>query len=207
MELEFSVHGRSCDLALHPISKKTAETVRTNGRKVYKEKALKWWRNGSTTTWGMKIDEECHMQIMLNNDPISIAPCVVTATALTMQRRRFLDSKAKYLCLFGYDNEVCKFSWVWEGVQNFDIGKFEFMVHNWDRLMGVPNYNILDEIRYDGQFADRHDWCDASGFSLIEPKLIDLDQARRDWAGFENRIKLEFPFDAEHEPPAHSDRV
>ncbi|MBU1001323.1 MAG: hypothetical protein KKE73_02250 [Proteobacteria bacterium] len=48
--------------------------------------------------------------------------------------------------------------------------------------MGSPNDSILDEVRYDRQFADRYDWCEAKGFSLVEPKIIDLDEIRREWA-------------------------
>ncbi|BBD07813.1 hypothetical protein [Desulfovibrio ferrophilus] len=182
MQLSFAVHGRSCDLALHPISENTARRIRETGSEVYKEKPLRWWRKGNTATWGMKVDDDCHIRVMLNGETVPIDTKIVTQTPLKLRRRMYLDSKAKYLCVLGYDNEICKFSWNWDAVTDFDPSKFEFMVHKWDRIMGIPNYYILDEIRYDGQFADRHDWCEAKGFTLVEPKVIDLEDVRRQWA-------------------------
>jgi hypothetical protein len=46
--------------------------------------------------------------------------------------------------------------------------------------MGEKDYFILDEIRYNGVFADRHDWCDAAGFSLVTPRVIDLREVRQE---------------------------
>ena len=46
--------------------------------------------------------------------------------------------------------------------------------------MGESNYYILDEVRYGNAFATNHDWCDPSGFTLVEPRIIDLDQVRRE---------------------------
>ncbi|WP_419784670.1 hypothetical protein [Maridesulfovibrio sp.] len=30
--------------------------------------------------------------------------------------------------------------------------------------------------------ADRNDWCEAQGFTLVEPKIIDLEQVRHEFA-------------------------
>ena len=199
MRLTFAVHGHSCDLALHPISENTAAKIRERGSEVYKEKPLRWWRKGNTATWGMKVDDDCHIRVTLDGEPVSFNNEAVTATPLKVRRRMYLDSKAKYLCVLGYDNEICKFSWNWDGVDEFDPSKFEFLVHMWDRIMETPNYFILDEIRYDGKFADRHDWCDAKGFTLVEPKIIDLDEVRREWAqkGWDGDANAQLHFGAE----------
>jgi hypothetical protein len=50
MELEFTVHGHSCDLALHPVYEKTAKLIQEQGSEVYSMKALEWWRKGNATT-------------------------------------------------------------------------------------------------------------------------------------------------------------
>ena len=182
MRLTFMVHGRSCDLALHPISASTARKIKDKGAEVYRDKPLNWWRKGKTATWGMKVDENCVIRVTCNEQDVHFDTAVVTATPLKLRRRMYLDSKARYLCVLGYDNEVCKFSWTWDGIDAFDPAKFDFLVHKWDRIMGIPNYHILDDIRYDGQFADRHDWCEPQGFTLVEPKVIDLEEVRKEWA-------------------------
>jgi hypothetical protein len=183
MALTVTVHGRSCDLALHPVSAKTASMIRRLGTGVYREKPLRWWRKGNTATWGMKIDDECNVRVELDGRHMPFDESRIVADPLRLRRRMFLDSKARYLCVLGYDNEICKFQWIWDNVTEFDPEKFNFMVHKWDRIMGVRDYYILDEIRYGGAFADRHDWCEASGFTLVAPKLIDLEAVRAQYAG------------------------
>ncbi|WP_419785567.1 hypothetical protein [Pseudodesulfovibrio sp.] len=180
MELTFNVHGNSCDLALHPISTKTAQLIHQYGAEVYSMKPLEWWRKGNTATWGMRINDECHIQVALDDKPVEFDYKAITANPLKIRRRMYLDSKAKFLCVLGFDNEICNFSWQWDNIENFDPSKFEFMVHQWDRVMGQKDYFILDEVRYDGMFADRHDWCDPSGFSLVAPRVIDLAEVRRE---------------------------
>ncbi len=180
MELVFSTHGRSCDLALHPVSAKTVQTINQYGSKVYSMKPMDWWRKGNTTTWGMRIDNECVIQTFLDGKSCEFERSLITTAPVKIRRRMYLDSKAKYLCVLGYDNEMCKFSWKWDNISEFDPGKFEFMVHQWDRIMGEDNYFILDEVRYDGQFATNHDWCEASGFTLVPPKVIDLEEVRQE---------------------------
>jgi len=182
MEIIFTAHGHSCDLALHPVSEKTARLINKHGSDVYSMKPLEWWRKGNTATWGIRIDDRCHLQVTVDGEPIQLDQRLITADPMRIRRRMYLDSKAKYLCVLGFDNEVCRFSWKWENVRDFDPTKFEFMVHQWDRIMGESGYFILDEVRYDNQFASNHDWCDASGFDLVPPRIIDLDEVRRELA-------------------------
>ncbi|AMK10939.1 hypothetical protein [Pseudodesulfovibrio indicus] len=194
MELVFTAHGHSCDLALHPVSEKTARTIEKYGSEVYSMKALDWWRKGKTATWGMRIDDLCHIQVSLDGKPVEFDYERIVADPLRIRRRMFLDSRAKYLCVLGFDNEVCRFSWKWTGVDSFNPDRFEFMVHQWDRIMGEDGYFILDEIRYNNEFATNHDWCDASGFTLVPPRIIDLDEVRRELAeGGPEHIGSPFP--------------
>jgi hypothetical protein len=180
MELIFNVHGHSCDLALHPISEKTARNIKKHGSEVYSMKPLEWWRKGNTATWGMRMDDNCNIKVTLDGNPVELDYGAITANPMQIRRRMYLDSKAKFLCVLGFDNEICNFSWKWENIEEFDPSRFEFMVHQWDRIMGEKDYFILDEIRYNGVFADRHDWCDAAGFSLVTPRVIDLREVRQE---------------------------
>ncbi|WP_147820721.1 hypothetical protein [Salidesulfovibrio onnuriiensis] len=180
MELVFSVHGYSCDLALHPISERTVELIREHGADVYSMKPLNWWRKGKTATWGMRIDDWCTIKVTVDKEPVAFDAGLVTESPLRVRRRMFLDSKAKYLCVLGFDNEVCSFSWKWNNIRAYDPSLFSFMVHQWDRIMGEPDYFILDEMRYDNAFADLHNWCDPAGFTLVSPRIIDLDQVREE---------------------------
>lgn len=178
MELTFTAHGHSCDLALHPVSEKTARRIEDFGTEVYTMRALEWWRKGKTSTWGMKIDDICHIRVELDGEPVRFDYERIVENPLQIRRRMFLDSRAKYLCVLGFDNEICKFSWKWQLNEAFDPSRFDFLVHQWDRIMGEPGYFILDDVRYGGVFATNHDWCDPSGFTLVEPRVIDLDQVR-----------------------------
>lgn len=180
MTLEFTVHGHSCDLALHPVSRRTSELVKTRGFDVYSAAPLEWWRKGKTSTWGMKVDENCFINILLDGKPVPFNASEVIKNPLQIRRRMYLESKARYLCVLGFDNELCRFTWRWEDVNEFDADKLEFMVHQWDRIMNASNYFILDEILYDGHFANRHDQCQASGFTLLEPRIIDLNEVRQE---------------------------
>ena len=168
MELSFTVHGRSCDLALHPVSKKNAQIVAEHGSGIYAMKQMNWWRKGKTNTWGMRIDQDCAIIVTLDGKPIDVDRSMITRNPVKIRRRIYLESKAKYIAVLGYDNEVCKFSWRWDNITHFDQSQFEFMVHQWDRIMGEDNYFILDDIRYGGNFANEHHWCEAKGFTLIE---------------------------------------
>jgi len=194
MEIVFSAHGHSCDLALHPVSEKTAHTIQKYGSEVYSMRALEWWRKGKTATWGMRIDDMCNIQVLVDGRPMEFDYDRIIADPLKIRRRMYLDSRAKYLCVLGFDNEMCKFSWKWSDVSEYDPSKFEFMVHQWDRIMGEEGYFILDEIRYGNEFATSHDWCDASGFTLVAPRIIDLEEVRRELAqGGPEHIGPAFP--------------
>jgi len=182
MELSLTVHGHSCDLALHPVSRKNAQIISENGSKIYSMKYMDWWRKGKSTTWGMRIDQDCAIMLTLDGKPVDFDRNLITRNPVMIRRRIYLESKAKYVAVLGYDNDVCKFSWVWEGVSQFDPDNFNFMTHQWDRIMGEDNYFILDDITYDGKFANEHKWCETKGFTLIEPKLIDLDEVRKELA-------------------------
>ncbi|WP_319543232.1 hypothetical protein [uncultured Pseudodesulfovibrio sp.] len=180
MELVFTIHGHSCDLALHPVSAKTVRLINEHGSDIYSMKPMDWWRNGKTNTWGMRIDDECAISVTLDGKPIDFERSSITSSPVKIRRRMYLESRAKYVVVFGFDNEICKFSWKWSDVTDFDPAKFEFMVHQWDRIMGVDNYFILDDMLYDGRFACDHHWCEAQGFTLVEPKVIDLEQVRQE---------------------------
>ncbi|WP_320170540.1 hypothetical protein [Maridesulfovibrio sp.] len=181
MKLKIAAHGRSCDLALHPVSEKTAKKIEECGSKVYSMKMMNWWRKGKTTTWGMKIDSDCALQVTLDDKPVKFDFSSITKSPVKIRRRLFLESNAKYLAVLGFDNEICRFTWEWDNIKEFDPQKFDFMVHQWDRIMGEDNYFILDDARYEGKFADRNDWCEAQGFTLVPPKVIDLSKVRQEF--------------------------
>ncbi|MDK2956565.1 MAG: hypothetical protein PWQ57_2061 [Desulfovibrionales bacterium] len=193
MELMFTARGHSCDLIIHPVSKKTAQLIREHGVDVYSMKSWDCWSRGKTSIWGMRIDNICQIQVTLDGEPVAFDHQRVIANPLMLRRRMFLDSRAKYLCVFGFDNARCKFSWRWSDVKGFDPAKFEFMVYQWDRIMGREGYHILDDIRYDNRVSASHDWCDAAGFTLVRPRLINLEDVRREIAE-ENAERADSPF-------------
>ena len=183
MDLTFTVHGRRCDLALHPISSKTVERIAKLGRLFYTQKYIHWWRNGNTSTCGMKIDDECAVKVKLGDSPVEFNPQAMNDEAVFIRRRHYLESKARHLALLGYNDEYCHMIWRWKNVEAFDPAKFQFFVHRWDTIMREKDFLILDDIRYDGAFADEQDWGDSCGFTLVDPRVIDLDELRRELAG------------------------
>lgn len=183
MELRFTITGRCCDLALHPVSAVTAEKIREMGRDFYKTKYMNWWRNGHTCTCGMKYDQGAGIEVTLDGRPVPFEGAVIPNTAELLRRRMYLNSKAKFLCLLGYDNESSSLTWVWRGVTEYDPARFDFFVQRWDRIMGLKDFLIVDEVRYGGHFASDHQWGKRGHFTLVDPTVIDLEAVRREVAG------------------------
>ncbi|WP_243438837.1 iron-sulfur cluster assembly scaffold protein [Fundidesulfovibrio soli] len=182
MNLTLTITGRRCDLALHPVSSKTVERIKELGRKFYTKKYIHWWRNGNTSTCGMKIDDECVIKVDLDGQPAAMDSTGIADSAVLLRRRHYLDSKARYLALLGYDDEYCHMNWTWKDVDSFDPARFHFFVHRWDRILGSTDFLILDDVRYNGRFADEQDWGGSCGFSLVDPTIIDLEAVRREVA-------------------------
>ncbi|MDO9633105.1 MAG: hypothetical protein Q7I92_14495, partial [Humidesulfovibrio sp.] len=115
-------------------------------------------------------------------------PQPVKDAAVLLRRRMYLDSKAKFLALMGYNDEVCSLTWHWANVQNYDPAKFEFFVHRWDRLLHEDNFYIVDDLRYDRRFSDDQSWGERNGHSMIDPVVIDLDDVRQEVQGGDIRV-------------------
>lgn len=178
MALTFEIHGSCCDLALHPISPRTAQSIRQRGAAIYKEKYMNWWRAGKTSTCGMRLTEDTLVRVMLDGKACDFDTKRITRLSQEIRRAMYLGSKARYLAIMGYDDELCGCVWTWKNVRSFDPEQFEFFVQRWDRIMAQPDYYVVDNVLYGGMFADTHQWCDSSGFNLIEPRVIDLDEIR-----------------------------
>lgn len=180
MELTLTITGRRCDLSLHPVSAKTVERIQNLGRKFYTKKYIHWWRNGNTSTCGMKFDGECVVKVSLDGGSVPFDASGVASGAVLLRRRHYLESKARYLALLGYDDEYCHMVWKWTGIEEYDPAGFDFFVHRWDRILGEQDFLILDDVRYRGRFADEQDWGGSCGFSLVDPRVIDLEEVRRE---------------------------
>lgn len=180
MTLTLTISGRRCDLSLHPVSSKTVERIQELGRKFYTKKYIHWWRNGNTSTCGMKFDDECSVRVNLGGENLPFDPSAIPQSAVLLRRRHYLESKARYLALLGYDDEYCNMTWTWSNVTEYDPSRFDFFVHRWDRILGEEDFLILDDVRYAGEFADDQDWGGSCGFNLVDPRVIDLDEVRRE---------------------------
>lgn len=182
MELTFTIIGRCCDMALHPVSPKTAQMVQELGRGIYKGKYLEWWRKGNTTSCGMKLDDDAVVQVKLDGKPVPFDPAAIADSAVLLRRRMYLASPVRHLCLMGTDDELCSSTWRWDRVTTFNPDCMEYFVQRWDRIMREPDYLVVDDVRYAGRFADSHQWGDRAGFTLRDPQLIDLEEVRREIA-------------------------
>lgn len=187
MNVSLEIIGPSCDLALHPISAKTAEIIRTRGRRIYAEKYLNWWRKGNTATFGMRLGEDSVVRLFVDGARRELDEDLFLRNVMQIRRRMYLESSARYLAVLGYDDQWCHKRWTWEDVDGFDPARFDFAVFNWDRIMGTEGYFVLDNVRYDRRFPDTDEWCDTKGFTLISPVVIDLDKVRSEVAAEKNR--------------------
>ncbi|EMG38026.1 hypothetical protein PCS_01195 [Desulfocurvibacter africanus PCS] len=178
MKLSFEIHGQCCDLALHPVSEQTAKKINKKGSAIYKEKYMNWWRAGKTTTCGMRLDKDTLVRVTLDGKSLEFDASLITRNSQEIRRSMYLGSKAKYLAVMGYDDEVCSCVWTWEHVSSFAPERFNFFVQQWDRIMGIPGYYVVDNVLFNERFADSHNWCESKGFNLIQPKIIDLDALR-----------------------------
>jgi len=180
MKIVFEVKGFSCDLALHPISPQTAKSMQKQATNVYTEKQLHWWRRGATRTFGMRIDETARIRLFVDHEEQQFNAVLLFRNVHSLKSRMYLSSKAHHLALLGYDDEACTFRWIWNDIQDFSPEKFNFAVTKWDHILNKQGYRVLDIVTYDGQLADEDEWLNPSGFTLMEPKIINLDDVRND---------------------------
>ncbi len=180
MDLQLTISGHCCDFALHPVDAAMAARIRALGEDIYKTDAIEWWRADADNTCGMKFDANALVDVCYNGRIMPFDTRRIANAAATLRRRSYFESNKDYLCVLGYDDEACSKTWTWYGVNIYDPAKFEFFVQRWDRIFGEPNYLVVDDIRYQGRFADDTNWGQSCGYSFREPMVIDLDAVRRE---------------------------
>ena len=178
MKISFEMTGLSCDLALHPISEQTKQVIEERGREIYAEKYMNWWRKGITRSFGMRICEGCLVELYVDDELVDFDEKLLYRDVVALRRRMYLETKAKYLAVFGFDSETCTTKWIWNDVKEFHPEKFQFQVVRWDRVLSRQNFYVVNDILYDGAYADEDAWEDPSGFTLIDPIVISLDAVR-----------------------------
>ena len=141
MDLTLKISGQRCDLALHPVSQKTVERIQALGRKFYAQKYIHWWRNGNTSTCGMKFDDDCMVQVSLDDNRIPFDTSVIPESAVFLRRRHFVESKARYLALLGYDDEFCNMTWKWTDHRKLRSGQIRFLRPPLGPYPGHPGFS------------------------------------------------------------------
>lgn len=179
MDLAITLTGHRCDLALHPISTNSADIIQRLGRKFYTKKYLEWWRQGNTSTCGVKYDDLCSVDVLVGGDSVPLDTSVIADSAMLFTNRHYIDTKVQYLALLGYDDEFCKSHWKWRNIERFEPQKLSFVVHRWDQLLDAQDYLIIEDIIYDGRYADEEACGKSSGFNLVDPKVIELSEVRK----------------------------
>ena len=183
MKVVFEITGLSCDLALHPVSHQTAEVIREEGRAIYSEKYVNWWRRGNTRSFGMRINETTQILLEVDGEKKDFNVTLLYRDVYTMLSRMYLESKVPYLAVLGYDNEKCTFRWVWDNVENFDQTRFSFVMTDWDDVLGTRGYRVLDNVFYEKRHADNAQWLNPGGFVPMDPLIINLDEVRNRFDG------------------------
>ena len=189
MKISFEMTGLSCDLALHPISEQTKRVLEEKGRGIYAEKYMNWWRKGITRSFGMRICEGCLVELYVDDELVAFDEKLLYRDVVALRRRMYLETKAKYLAVFGYDSETCTTKWIWKDVKEFHPEKFQFQVVCWDRVLSKQNFHVVNDVLYDGMYADEDAWEDPSGFTLIDPIVISLDALRQEIAQEQSAAK------------------
>lgn len=179
MKVIFEVTGLSCDLALHPISAQTAEEFKMQGREIYGQKYINWWRRGTTRTFGMRLNDSPLISLLVDDELVDFDKSLLYHDVYSLHSRMYLESKAHYLAIMGYDNETCTFRRIWNNIQNFDPKLFTFSVTDWDNVLNTKGYRVLDDMKYNGKHCDKDEWLDPSGFTLLDPIIIDLEAVRK----------------------------
>jgi len=141
---------------------------------------MNWWRKGNTRTFGMRVGPDSMVRLYVDGKQTPFDDQLLYRDVHAVRRRMYLESRAKYLAVLGYDDEWCNFKWIWNDVQDFDPKNFRFQVLNWDRVLRTEGYNVVDSVFYNGRCADDDSWCNPSGFTLIDPIVIDLAEVRRE---------------------------
>ncbi|MDR3043952.1 MAG: hypothetical protein LBU75_06770 [Desulfovibrio sp.] len=178
MNVTLTITGRSCDLALHPVSPRTALAIRAKGRKIYAEKYMDFWRRGNTRNFGMRIEADTKVQLSLDGSEQTFDMGALLGNVSTSMSNLYLDSKAKYLAVMGFAEEVCSYTWTWNNVESFDAARFMTCITDFGPVLG-STMRAIDEVRYDTLCADDFAWGNPGGFTLIDPVVLDLDQLRR----------------------------
>lgn len=179
MDLAITITGHRCDLALHPVSSSSAGIIQRLGRKLYAKKYLEWWRQGRTSTCGVKYDGICSIDALIGGDSVPLDTSAIADSAMLYADRHYIDTKVQYLALLGYDDEYCKTHWKWRNIERFEPQKLNFVVHRWDQLLDAQDYLIIEGITYDGRHADEEACGKSRGFNLVEPRVIDLSGVRK----------------------------
>ncbi|MHC1711470.1 MAG: hypothetical protein AB9872_04880 [Solidesulfovibrio sp.] len=181
MDLTFTLTGYCCDMAFHPVNNEMAARVCALGEDLYKTNSIEWWRANTNNTCGMRLCSDSVIEVAVDGGtPMTLNLAHVATSAAMVTQRAFLDSPETKLCLLGYDDETCSRTWTWHNVTEFDPAKFEFFVQRWDRILGVEDYLVLDDLCYDGRIADDIAWGESQGFSFREPVVVDMGVVREE---------------------------
>ena len=178
MNLTLTVTGFCCDLALHPVDAETAARVCLLGENLYKTNSIEWWRANVNNTCGMRLTAESRIEVSMDGAPVAFDADRISTSAAMLTQRAFIDSAKPELCLLGYDDESCSRTWTWHNVTAYDPAAFDFIVQRWDRILGMKDYLVLDDICYDERSADTIAWGESDGFTFIRPMIVPMDVVR-----------------------------
>ena len=175
MDLHLTISGYCCDFALHPVDATTAARINDLGSRVYKTNSIEWWRADIQNSCGMRFNADALVEARWGDEAVPFDTGRITLSATTL-RRNPAHGPEHFLCLLGYEDEACSRTWTWRGLTVYDPSqRFSFLVQRWDRILGVRDYLVVDDVLYDGRPADRTQWGESRGYSFRDPLVIDAD--------------------------------
>lgn len=179
MDIVLEVSGASCDLAVHPVSESTATAIRTEGRKIYSRKYMNWWRKGNTRNFGMRLDSGATVRLYVDGVEQPMEGTAFMDNAETRTGRLFLESRAKHLAVMGFTEECCTYKWIWRNVDSFDPKQFSVSLLDFHPVLNGNGFQALEDVYYEGRGSDDFEWGNPSGFTLIDPVVVDTTTVRQ----------------------------
>lgn len=179
MDITLEFTGSSCDLALHPVSPRTAQVIRSHGRKIYAEKYMNWWRRGTTRNFGMRLDADTTVRLLVDGVAQNFDSSALLDRASALNPELFLDSRARYIAVMGFTDERCTYRWTWNDVTDFNPAHLACRVLDLAPCLMGEGFKALSDATYQGRPASDFNWGNPGGFTLIDPVIVDLNRVRK----------------------------
>ena len=154
--------------------------MREGGRDIYSQKYMNWWRRGNTRTFGMRLNESSEIRLQVDGEDVSFNANLLYRNVYTLRQRMYLSSKLSSWPFWAMTTRTCTFRWIWENIDHFRCVQVQLCRDGLGQRPRHQGYRVLDNVFYNDKHADDEEWLNPSGFTLMDPIVIDLEDVRRE---------------------------